>query len=289
MQSNKIPISILIPTKNEAKNIGACLDAIANWADEIVLVDSKSTDQTRKIAESYGATVIEFDYKGGWPKKRQWAMDSYPFRNEWILLLDADEILLPAIKIEMEKAIQNTSMNAFSVLLNMEFLGKELKFAYQGLRKVSLLKRGKARYERRLKDQDASMADMEIHEHVVVEDNKIGQLNAPILHRNYNSMFHYIHKHNEYSNWEAKVFTEGSNEDLKPSFWGNQAQRRRWIKKTFLKLPFTSLFYFLYHYFFRLGFLDGKAGWYYCLFGMIQFIHIKAKIHEIDVQKSNNS
>ena len=85
----KIPLSILIPCRNEEKNIARCLEPIANWVDEIVVVDSQSTDRTQEIVESYGAKFIQFNYTGGWPKKRQWALDNFSFRNNWILLLDS--------------------------------------------------------------------------------------------------------------------------------------------------------------------------------------------------------
>ena len=98
---NRVPVSVLIATRNEAENIDRCLAALHDWADEIVVVDSQSEDGTIDIAQSFGATVIQFFYEGGWPKKRQWALNTYNFRNAWILLLDADEILQPAIKKEI--------------------------------------------------------------------------------------------------------------------------------------------------------------------------------------------
>ena len=94
-------ISALIPVRNEAKNIGRCLEALKGWADEIIVIDSQSTDGTIEIAESYGARVVQFYYEGGWPKKRQWALDNLEFRNKWILLLDADEILPSRLKPEV--------------------------------------------------------------------------------------------------------------------------------------------------------------------------------------------
>ena len=83
------PVSVLIATKNEERNLPRCLEPLCGWADEIVVVDSQSTDRTGEIAHSYGAEVVQYHYPGGWPKKRQWALDTYPFRNPWILILDA--------------------------------------------------------------------------------------------------------------------------------------------------------------------------------------------------------
>jgi glycosyltransferase involved in cell wall biosynthesis len=103
----RIPISVLIPTRNEARNLPRCLAPLVGWADEIVVVDSQSTDASSDLAESCGARVLQFRYAGGWPKKRQWALDTYSWQNEWVLLLDADEILTDALKDEIEEAIRD--------------------------------------------------------------------------------------------------------------------------------------------------------------------------------------
>ena len=109
------------------------------------------------------------------------------------------------------------------------------------------------------------MADMEVHEHIVV-DGKTAKLQHPVLHHNVESLSHYIRKHDEYSNWDAKVWVEGeaSSGELAPSFFGSQAQRRRWLRKNFFAIPGSPLLFFLYRYIFRLGFLDGIPGLIYC-------------------------
>jgi glycosyltransferase involved in cell wall biosynthesis len=77
-----VPVSIIVPIKNEAANHPRCLAAVA-WADEIVVVDSASTDGSQKIAEDHGAKVVQFDFNGTWPKKKNWALENIPFRREW--------------------------------------------------------------------------------------------------------------------------------------------------------------------------------------------------------------
>src|SRR5271169_716044 len=101
MSDGPIPLSVVVPTKNDVKNLRRCLDAIACWADEIIVVDSSSSDGTADAADNYGATLVQFHYQGGWPKKRQWALDNIAMRNEWVLLLDTDEILDEALKSEI--------------------------------------------------------------------------------------------------------------------------------------------------------------------------------------------
>jgi glycosyltransferase involved in cell wall biosynthesis len=277
------PISVLVPTKNEARNLGRCLEAIAGWADEIVIVDSRSEDATLEIAAAYDATVLQFDYKGGWPKKRQWALDTFSWRNDWILLLDADEILLPDIKAEIAQAIQDPQYDGYWIKFQIYFLGRMLRFGGSHLWKLSLFRKGKGHYELRLKDQDRSMCDMEVHEHVVVE-GKTHRLRHPVRHENLNSLDQYITKHNEYSNWEARLLIEGASGEIEPSLFGNQAQRRRYLKQSILSLPGSPVAYFVLKYVFQLGWLDGTPGFIYAVFKAIQLFHTKAKLYEMKLK-----
>lgn len=273
------PISVLIPVRNEAHNLPRCLEALRGWADEIVVVDSGSTDATREIAESFGAKVIQFHYEGGWPKKRQWALNTYPFRNEWILLLDADEIPAQPIKDEISEAIKSTEYNGYWLRFEIYFLGRQLKHGDTQLWKLFLFRGGKGRYEKRLEMQDTLMSDIEVHEHVIVE-GRTGRLKNPVRHENFNALDRYIGKHNEYSNWEAGVYSEDRSEEFPATFGGTQAQRRRWLKRRFLKMPLSSAVLFFYKYIIKRGFLDGMPGFIYCCFQAIQIFHVKAKIYE---------
>ena len=126
------------------------------------------------------------------------------------------------------------------------------------------------------------MCDMEVHEHVVVE-GRTAKLRHPLVHRNLHNLSRYIQKHDEYSTWEAHVWSreEISYDDLPPSLVGTQAQRRRWLKKHFMRLPGSPIVLFLYKYFFRMGFLDGVPGLIYCGFQAIQLFHTKSKIYEL--------
>ncbi len=275
-----VPVSVLIPTRDEANNIGRCLEKLSGWADEIIVVDSQGVDNTVKIAQSYGAEIIQFYYSGGLPKKRQWALDTYPFRNEWILLLDADEILEAPVRSEIEQAIKTTEYDGYWLRFQIHFLGRQLKYGDSHLWKLFLFRKGRGRYEKRLEKQDMSMSDIEVHEHIIV-DGKTQRLINPVRHQNFNSLSRYIDKHNEYSNWEARVYLDAAVGEVRPSPFGSQAERRRWLRLRYLKIFGSPLYMFLYRYFLKLGFLDGKRGFIYCVYKAIQIFHTKVKIFEI--------
>jgi glycosyltransferase involved in cell wall biosynthesis len=279
-----LPVTVIVPVRNEAHNLPRCLEALKG-VGEVYVVDSGSTDETEAIARAYGANVVQFRYAGGWPKKRQWAMDTLPLAFDWILLLDADEVLTPELYREISVAIQDPGTDGYYIALDMHFLGRRLRHSGANFWKLSLLRKGRGHYECRLEDQDKNMADMEVHEHVVVA-GKARRLSSPLLHHNVESLFRYIQKHNEYSNWEARVWLDGGEDELPPRFWGTQAQRRRWLRRHFMMFPGSPLAFFLYKYVFRLGFLDGTPGLIYCVFQGVQFFHIKAKVYELRANRT---
>jgi glycosyltransferase involved in cell wall biosynthesis len=280
VSAGKLPVSVIIAARNEAKNLPRCLQALTD-VGEVYVIDSQSTDETVEIARSNGAQVVQFHYQGGWPKKRQWAMSTLPIACDWILLLDADEVLTPGLAEEIRAAIQNPAVDGYFIRLRTWFLGRVLRHGDVALWKMSLFRRDKGRYECRLKDQDASMADMEVHEHVVVE-GATARLQNPLIHHNVESLSRYIQKHNEYSNWESRVLLQrGDDKELPPSLFGTQAQRRRWLKRKLFAVPGSPVLIFLYRYVLRFGFLDGVPGLIYCGFQAVQMFHTKAKIYEL--------
>ena len=276
-----LPLTVIVPVRNEAHNLPRCLASL-QAVGEVYVVDSGSTDGTAAIAGSFGAKVVQFHYAGGWPKKRQWAMDTLPLSYDWILLVDADEVLTPELCNEIRQAIQDPQVDGYYIALEMHFLGRRLRHSGASFWKLSLFRKGQGRYECRLEDQDASMADMEVHEHVIAA-GATRKLNNALVHHNVESLDRYVQKHNEYSNWEARVWLDGNRgaAEIQPSLWGTQAQRRRWMRRRFLEVPGSPVLFFLYKYLFRLGFLDGVPGLIYCAFQGIQFFHIKAKVYEL--------
>ena len=278
-EADPIPVTVLVPVRNEAGHLSRCLEAL-NQFDEVFVIDSQSTDATVEIASKHGARVAQFYYQGGWPKKRQWALDSLPIASPWVLLLDADEIVTPELANEIRCVIKADSHDGYWLRLNLTFLGGELRHGDASFWKLSLFRKGFGRFECRLRDQDDSMSDIEVHEHVVVH-GRCGKLQSPLLHENVDSLSRYIRKHDQYSNWESRVLVgEEATGELTPTPFGNQAQQRRWLKLLLYRMPGSPLLLFFYRYFLRLGFLDGRPGFFYCAFQAIHLFQIKAKIYE---------
>jgi len=283
----KLPVSAIVAVRNEEKNLPRCLEALRD-VGEIYIVDSGSTDATPEIARAFGAKVVQFHYQGGWPKKRQWAMDNLPLAYDWIFLVDADEALTPELVEEIRHSIASEDVDGYYVSLQMHFLGRVLRHGDANFWKLALFRRGKGRYECRLRDQNSSMADMEIHEHVVV-DGSTARLRNPLIHHNVQTLSRYIQKHDEYSNWEARVLLRGdqSQAGMAPSLFGTQAQRRRWLKQRFYNVPGSLVMLFCYRYILRAGFMDGIPGLIYCAFQAVQMFHTKAKIYELKSHLNN--
>jgi Glycosyltransferases involved in cell wall biogenesis len=108
----RAPLSVLIPVKNEAANVRDCISGVS-FAEEIVVVDSASTDGTQAIAEGAGARVVQFVWNGKLPRKKNWALENIPWQNEWVLIVDADERITPELEREIRQAIRRTDVDGF--------------------------------------------------------------------------------------------------------------------------------------------------------------------------------
>jgi len=262
---NKLPITVLIAAKNEEANIARCL-SVLNRVERVVLLDSHSTDRTQDIARAQGCEVIQFDYRGGYPKKRQWALDTLEITSDWILLLDADEVVPTDLWSEIEEAVKRPDApDAFLITKGFHFLGRRFRFGGFSHSAILLFQRGKARFEQLL-DDPAGAQDMEVHERLVV-DGRVGRLKTPLIHEDFKGLKAYIDRHNQYSTWEARLrhryLSEGQygQSTIRPRLFGNAQERRRFLKLIALRVPGEPLWWFLYHYVFRLGLLEGRPGW----------------------------
>ncbi len=269
-----LPITVVVPVKNEEKSLAACLTRLGAF-EEIVVVDSQSTDKTCEIAAQFGARVVQFKWQGGFPKKRNWALLNLTFKTPWVLFLDADEQVTPAFVDEAARAVSGTSVAGFWLNYSNYFMGKMLRFG-DPQRKLALLRVGAGLYER-IEDPGWSHIDSEIHEHPQLT-GEIGEIRARIDHLDVRGIEQFIDRHNCYSTWEANRF--GQLVDAGEAGWTKLTRRQRFKYRTVASFWFAPA-YFLFTYIFRLGFLDGMAGMDYALLKMAYFQNIRLKMIEI--------
>jgi glycosyltransferase involved in cell wall biosynthesis len=118
--TNKIPVSVLIPAKNEETNLPACLESL-NRADEVFVVDSQSSDRSVEIAKTYDANVVQFHFNGRWPKKKNWSLDNLPFRNDWVLIVDCDERISQSFGMKLLLQFKHQAMRATTSIAKYSF------------------------------------------------------------------------------------------------------------------------------------------------------------------------
>lgn len=266
----RVPVSVVVPIKNEAANLPRCLGSV-RWASEILVVDSQSTDGSIQIAEKDGAKVVQFHFNGTWPKKKNWALENLPFRNEWVFILDADEVLPPEAAEEFARAIANAGKIAgYWINRRFMFLGRWLRHAYYPNWNLRLFRHQLGRFEQ-ITAAPTDSGDNEVHEHVIVR-GPTARLRCEIEHYAFPSIEVFLEKHNRYSNWEARVAVEG---ELRAGVAHEQVELKRALKKFARRLPFRPLLRFLYIYVWQKGFLDGREGYYFAwLHAFYEFLSI---------------
>ena len=281
----KVPVSFLVPVKNEAANLPRCLQAVA-WADEIWVVDSSSTDGTQAIAEAHGAKVVQFQFNGTWPKKKNWALENLPFKHAWVFILDADEVLPPETEAEVRRIVEDAAHPVDGYWINRRFffMGAWLRHAYYPNWNLRLFRHAKGRYEK-LTEAKTQSGDNEVHEHIVIQGNT-GQLKSEMDHYAFPDVGTFVEKHNRYSNWEARVALERS---VAASAHGLQMSGvgfKRRLKALSHQLPFRPALRFLYVYLWGRGFLDGRRGYYFArLHAMYEFLCV-VKECELTIDRS---
>lgn len=278
--ADKVRVSVLIPTLNEAKNLPRCLDHL-RWADEVIIVDSGSTDATANIAEAYQAKVVQFTWDGRYPKKKNWALRHCEMKHDWVLIVDADEWITPELAEEIKRAVENPGENVgYYINRKFIFMGGWIRHCgYYPSWNLRLIKRGFGEYEQLTGIGNTGSGDNEVHEHVIAR-GPVGYFNNDMLHFAFPNIHTFMEKHNRYSNWEAAVQFKG--EDAGSAVVTNvQLAKNRRLKKWSRYLPFRPTLRFLYSYLWRGGFLDGKPGLVFCrLLSIYEYLSV-AKYYEL--------
>ena len=278
-------ITIIIPTLNEELHIERAVSSSLPLGP-VFVVDSLSTDTTRELAESAGASVVEHAW-GGYAEQKNWALDNLPIDTPWCFFLDADEVITPELRRALVEATTKDA-DAWYVPRHNILLGKQLKHVwwypdYQ----LRLFRSGRARYEDRI-----------VHEHLVVS-GRCGHLDVPLIHENIKGMTAFLERHQRYAALEAREIrrnlsiqakgrTDASRQQrlsAAAQMAVDRAARRRFIKeKVWYRMPCRPAVRFLWLYLGRRGFLDGRHGLVYAgLIGAYEAM-IDAHLLELDYQ-----
>jgi len=226
-------ISAVIITKNEERNIARCLNSI-RWVDEIIIVDSQSDDRTVAIAQSYGAKIYSPEWQGYGPTK-QYGVEQAG--GQWVLSLDADEVVSPKLAAEIRTACRSDAPYAgYRMPRLTDFLGRWIKHSqWYPDYVLRLFRREKGRF-----------SPSPVHEHVDL-DGEIGRLSHPLLHYSYPDLKTFFAKGDRYTKLGARDMYDNGRRTSRPGIW------------------FRAVATFYRHFILRGGFLDGWEGWYIAL------------------------
>ncbi|QIM50694.1 glycosyltransferase family 2 protein [Hydrogenophaga crocea] len=265
-----LPVSVLVLTRNEERDLPGCLATVA-WSDDVHVLDSLSDDRTVALAQAAGATVTQRAFTG-YASQRNAGL-ALPFKHRWVLILDADERLPEALRDEIGRFVQRAPAGVVAARMRRRDIwwGRWLRHSQISPFYVRLVRPPHVRYER------------EINE-VLQVDGGIEDLQAPFDHYPFSKgLDHWLHKHNQYSRMEADLIVQGA--IARPSwrialFGADFNQRRVHQKALFYRLPARPLVKLLYMLLWRRGLLDGMAGVRYALLQCIYEYFIVLKVKE---------
>lgn len=286
--NNKLPVTAIVMTYNEERNLPACLESIKDYIDDIIVVDSFSEDKTEEIAYLY----TEKFYKNKWinySKQYLWSIDNTDIKNEWILRIDADERWTKEGFDELRNIIEGDSADGVYVKMQIFFMGRFIKHGdFYPNYFLRVYKRSKG-----------SMEDRWMDEHIMV-NGKTVLSTIDVIESNYDRQENislWTAKHNSYSTREAVEFIIAKHNlhdiDTVANIFGNKTERKRWLKENiYFKIPLfvRPVLYFIYRYFFKLGFLDGKEGFiFHTLHAFWYRFLVDTKIFQLEnLAKKNN-
>jgi len=283
-------IDVIILTKNEEKHIERCIKSLQTIANHIFLVDSGSTDNTKEIAESLGAKVYEHPWIN-YATQFQWGLENCPIESEWVMRIDSDEYLEPALAKEIADKTPYLPNDVSGIYLKRKVYFKGKWIRYGGFYPHVLLRiwrAGKGRIEQRWMD-----------EHIVLSEGSTVIYNENLVDYNLNDIGWWVSKHNSYATREMIDLMNSKyhffdDDSALMDFDDPQAKRKRYLKeRVYSRLPvgFRAFLYFNYRYFIKLGFLDGSKGFvfhfmqgfWYRLLVDVKVTEFEEKIKNIDL------
>lgn len=224
---DRLPLTVLVPAFNEEENIRECLESV-RWADEILVVDSFSTDRTVEIAAEFNARILQHEYENSAAQKN-WAIPQAA--HPWVLIVDSDERVTPELRDEILALLEKGPDRAgYRIRRLNHFLGRPIRHVWKNDRCLRLFLRDKGRYQ-----------DRHVHADIIL-DGPCGELRYPLLHYTCRSFEQYMLKHDRYTTWAARDRAA-------------RTARVRWHH-----LTLRPAFRFFKQYVLKRGFLDGRAG-----------------------------
>jgi glycosyltransferase involved in cell wall biosynthesis len=254
-----VPLTVIIPTRNEEANLRQTLMGICDWVSEIYVFDSYSTDRTLEVAEEFNVKIAQRSFDN-FAAHKNWAIDNLPIRTEWLLLLDADERVSHELRDEISAIVSGgTDVAGYYVARKNYFMGSWLRHA--GMFpdwQLRLFRHKCGRFE-----------DRAVHEHVLLKGTS-GYLKSPLEHNDFKSLSRWFDRHNVYTSLEAeevaKVIARSSEIRMAGDIAVRGPARTRKVKEFGYKyLPCRALLVFVWMYVVRMGFLDGRIGFRYCI------------------------
>lgn len=270
-------ITVIILTLNEERHIVRVLQNVKKFARAVFVVDSFSTDRTVELATQMGAVVVPHQFET-YARQFQWALDNLPISTEWVLRLDADEYLTDQLIDEIAQRLPSTpsDVNGYTMHRLCQYMGREIKHGIIPLILLRLFRNGKARIE-----------DKKMDEHIYLTEGRTADFKYPFYDASLMTLSEWTAKHNWYATREAvdllsiKYISDGSEQTLNIGAHSARVRRKKLI---YMRLPlfWRAFALFVYRYFFRFGFLDGKEGflWHF-LQGWWYRTLVDAKVYEI--------
>lgn len=274
-------IAAIILTYNEEKHIERCINSLKGVCDEIFVVDSFSTDMTVELAEKQGAKVCQHTFVNQ-AVQFNWAIGECPVKAEWIWRVDADEYISEELGRKVKDAINNCDADVNGIYVNKRIVFKGRALMHGGwypAPQIKIIRKGFGRSENKVMD-----------EHLIITSGKTIYVDGDQTDENLNDLTWWTEKHNNYASREAlnmlrmQYGLDENEESVTARFWGNDAERKRWMKIRYARMPLflRPVLYFFVRYFIKRGFLDGKEGFiWYVLQGLWYRFLVDAKIFEL--------
>ncbi|WP_188007795.1 glycosyltransferase family 2 protein [Photobacterium damselae] len=272
-------ITAIILTYNEEKHIRRCIESLIPLVDEILILDSYSNDKTLDIASEYDLIEIKQNKFLNYATQFNKALDIFDIKSDWVMRIDADEYIDSACSSFLKDNILTLSNDINGIYLNryMTFLGRlMLHGGMDSYWMLRMWRNGYGRCEQRWMD-----------EHILLSSGNTVKATGKLVDDNLNTLSWWAHKHVDYSTREAidiLLKEKNSSKQLKADFFGSKSEKIRFLKNSYNKLPLfiRPFFYFIYRYFIKMGFRDGKEGFLWCVFqGFWYRMMVDAKVFEI--------